>query len=305
METQLATISTDNYEAMATAMGMGKPSSTGSSLSIPRMKINHQPIMDMVETKGKKRQTEVVPAGSFAITGNDGDVSYCESITFRPFLQRFRYTRWVPYSSLDQYGKKGKFVRSVLVTQDNFNNNDHMDDDGGFNCGRPSGYIKDWQALPEATRRLISSVKRVRTLFGIASSNEAMNDKGEPLSDPIEAPVIWELGNKDAFKVMGEAIARYFSAKRLLPEHLMTITTKGAPMASGNMLYSPIPVVDLSTKIDISSSDQETFGSFVSWVDMQNNYIENKYKENSSSGSSFTQDESALIEEFINVVEDV
>ena len=76
-------------------------------------------------------------------------------------------------------------------------------------------------------------------------------------------------------------------------------------MASGNMLYSPIPVVDLSTKIDISASDQETFGSFVSWVDGQNNYIENKYKENSSSGSSFTQDESALIEEFINVVEDV
>ena len=304
METQVATISTDNYEVMANVMGMGKPSATESSLSIPRMKISHQPIMDMVETKGKKRQMEVVPGGTFAITGNDGDVSYCESVKFRPFLQRFRYTRWVPYTTPDQYGKKGKFIRSVLVTQDNFNNSDHMDDDGGFNCGRPSGYIKDWKALPESTRRLISSVKRVRTLFGIVSSDEAMNEKGETLDTPMEAPVIWEIGNKDAFKVMGEAIGRYFSAKRLLPDHVMDITTKGAPMANGNMLYSPIPVVDLSTKIEISETDQETFGNFVSWVDGQNDYVTNKYKEKNS-GGSFSQDDSSLIEEFVTVLEDV
>ena len=304
METQVATISTDNYDVMANVMGMGKQSSTNSSLSIPRMKIIHKPIMDMVETKGKKRQMEVVPAGTFAITGNDGEVNYCEGVKFRPFLQRFRYTRWVPYTTLDQYGKKGKFIRSVFVTQDNFNNSDHMDDDGSFNCGRPSGYIKDWKALPESTRRLISSVKRVRALFGIASSDETTNEKGETLNTPIEAPVIWEIGNKDAFKGMGEAIGKYFSSKRLLPEHEITITTKGAPMANGNMLYSPIPVVDLSTKIDINETDQETFGNFISWVEAQNTYIVNKYKEKNSV-DSFSQDENNLIEEFVNVAEDV
>ena len=96
-------------------------------------------------------------------------------------------------------GRKGNFIKSVFVPQDNFNNSDHMDSDGGFNCGRPSGYIKDWQALPEATRRLISSVKRVRALFGIVSSNEVTNEKGEPANSPINIPVIWEINNKDAF----------------------------------------------------------------------------------------------------------
>ena len=304
METQISTISTDNYDIMANAMGMGKQSTKDSSLSIPRMKISHQPIMDMVETKGKKRQMEVVPGGTFAITDNDGDVHYSEGITFRPFLQRFRYVRWVPFTVPDQSGKKGKFIRSVFVTQDNFNNADHMDDDGGFNCGRPSGYIKDWQALPEATRRLISSVKRVRTLFGIASSKETMNAKGEPLDKPIEAPVIWEISNKDAFKVMGEAIGKYYSAKRLLPEHSISITTEGSPMPNGNMVFSPIPVVDLSTKIDISDTDQQAFANFVAWVDGQNNYIESRYKEKSS-GETFSSEDDNIIDEFVNVVEDV
>ena len=304
MDTQLATISTDNYEIMASAMGMGKPTKTESTITIPRMKIEHRPIMSTVDTKGKKRQMEVVPGGTFAITDNDGNVHYSEAINFRPYLQRFRYVRWVPFTHPDEMGRKGNFIKSVFVPQDNFNNSDHMDSDGGFNCGRPSGYIKDWQALPEATRRLISSVKRVRALFGVVSSNEVTNEKGEPANSPINIPVIWEINNKDAFKAMGEVIEQYFSAKRLLPEHAMSITTEGAPMANGNMLYSPIPSVDLSTKLDISEEDQVTFRNFMDWVDGQNNWIKLKYEEKSS-GSNFSQVEEHLIDEFVDVTEEL
>jgi hypothetical protein len=304
MDTQLATITTDNYDLMASAMGMGKTTNTDSSITIPRMKIEHRPIMDTVDAKGKKRQMEVVPGGTFALTDNNGDVHYSEGITFRPFLQRFRYVRWVPFNRVDEMGRKGKFIKSVFSTQDTFNSSDHMDTDGGFNCGRPSGYIKDWKALPEATQRLISSVKRVRTLFGIASSNEAVNEKGEPLDDPINMPVIWEINNKDAFKVMGEAVQQYFSAKRLLPEHSMTITTEGTPMANGNMLFAPIASVDLSKKIDISEEDQDTFRNFVEWVEGQNTWIKTQYEEKSNE-VDFSKVEEQVIDEFVTVAEEL
>lgn len=304
METQLATINTDNYEVMADAMGMGTQVSSDMTLSIPRMKISHQPIMDTIETKGKKRQMEVVPGGTFSIVDNSGKTFYCEGITFRPFLQRFRYTRWIPFNAPDKYGKKGKFIKSIFVTQDEFKSSDLMDDDGGFNCGRPSGYIPDWKALPEATQRLIYSVKRVRALFGIASSKETMNEKGEVDNTKITMPVIWEINNKDAFKVMGESIDKYISAKRLLPEHELVISTEGTSMPNGNMVYKPVPTIDLTKKIDISSDDQEAFSTFVEWVDGQNSYITKKYKEKSAT-NSFSNDDDRVIEEFIDVIEDV
>ena len=304
MSTELATINTDNYDLMASAMGMGKPPKADTNTALPRMKIEHRPIMDTVDTKGKKRQMEVVPGGTFALTDSNGKTHYSEGITFRPFLQRFRYVRWVPFTHPDEAGRKGNFIKSVFSTQDNFNNSDHMDSDGGFNCGRPSGYIKDWKALPESTRRLISSVKRVRALFGVASSNEVLNEKGESSGEPINIPVIWEVNNKDAFKSMGEAVEQYFSAKRLLPEHSMTITTEGNPMTNGNMLYSPIVSVDLSNKINIKEEDQEIFRSFVDWVDGQNSWIKARYEEKSN-GSGYSQAEDDVIDEFITVTEEL
>tara|TARA_R100000306_G_scaffold62202_1_gene67617 strand:+ start:79 stop:975 length:897 start_codon:yes stop_codon:yes gene_type:complete len=297
----MATISTDNYEVMANAMGMGLQ--TDAPLTIPRMKINHQPIMDTVDTNGKKRQMEVVSGGTFTIN-NNGQVSYSEGITFRPFLQRFRYTRWVPYSSPDKDGRKGKFIKSVFVTQDTFNNNDLMDDDGSFNCGRPSGFIKDWDALPEPTRRLISSVKRVRALFGVASLNETMNDKGEiQEQQDKEIPVVWEISNKDAFKIMGQTIGKYLSSRRLLPQHEIKMTTEGKQMPNGNMVYTPIPSVDFSKEIKIGDTDQEVFANFVAWVDSQNDYITDKYNEINNT-VLFSDEETSVIEEFVDVTEE-
>ena len=40
------------------------------------------------------------------------------------------------------------------------------DNDGGFNCGKPSGWIEDFSSLPETMKELIRSIKRVRVLFG-------------------------------------------------------------------------------------------------------------------------------------------
>ena len=45
-------------------------------------------------------------------------------------------------------------------------NIDLKDNDGGFNCGKPSGWIEDYKSLPDATKELIRSIKRVRVVLG-------------------------------------------------------------------------------------------------------------------------------------------
>jgi hypothetical protein len=44
-----------------------------------------------------------------------------------------------------------KYVKTIMA--DNLNI-DLKDTDGGFNCGKPAGYIKDWQSLPKNCKNL-------------------------------------------------------------------------------------------------------------------------------------------------------
>ena len=39
-------------------------------------------------------------------------------------------------------------------------NVDLKDNDGGFNCGKPAGYIKDFKALPQSTQDMVKTIKR-------------------------------------------------------------------------------------------------------------------------------------------------
>ena len=57
---------------------------------------------------------------------------------------------------------------------------DLKDNDGGFNCGKPAGYIKDFKALPEKTQDLMKAIKRVRVVLGEVELVNPTNDKGEP-----------------------------------------------------------------------------------------------------------------------------
>ena len=41
-------------------------------------------------------------------------------------------------------------------------NVDLKDNDGGFNCGKPAGYIQDFKSLPEKMQDLLKQIKRVR-----------------------------------------------------------------------------------------------------------------------------------------------
>ena len=71
--TQLTTIDTNNYAAMAKAMGTANES-TGSSKSsqLARLRIHHSPIMGTAEVNGKNVNVEVIEGGSYKLEIPDG-----------------------------------------------------------------------------------------------------------------------------------------------------------------------------------------------------------------------------------------
>jgi len=135
--TQIATINTGNYAAMAEAMGMsvdsGKQKSQASTLA--RLRINHSAIMGEDTINGKKVKMEVVAGGTYKLEIPDGPTYYAPTATIRPYLQRFMYKRFIKGSDTTP----NRYVKTLMA---NDLNSDLKDNDGGFNCGKPAGRWK-------------------------------------------------------------------------------------------------------------------------------------------------------------------
>ena len=306
MQSDLVTLENTDYSLIANAMGIETSSKSSTSVdSLCRLRIWNRPVMGSIQKGGKVRQMEVVPGGTYRLDYGNGKYHYCETINLRPFLQRFRYNRWLPYQTPDKEGRKGKYIKSVFTNDyKQFNSTDLMDESGGFYCGRPSGFIADWKELPEATRTLITSVKRVRSIFGTVTLEGAVDDSGEVVEEEgSTVPVIWEIENSTAFKIMGEALTRYGDANRLFPQHYIELDTEGEPMANGNMLYKPTFNVDLTKDIRLQPEDNEHLIKFQTWVDNYNKYIKESYQKNMGSKTSLSEDEENVIDSFITVEE--
>ena len=67
----------------------------------------------------------------------------------RPFMQRFMYKKFVMGSA----ATPNRYVKTVMADTLNM---DLKDNDGGFNCGKPAGWIEDFKSLPEQLRNLSS-----------------------------------------------------------------------------------------------------------------------------------------------------
>ena len=184
MTNQVTTIDTNNYAAMAKAMGMGQAASTEKKASsLARLRINHTPVMGQAEVKGKQVNVEVVEGGTYKLEIPDGPTYFAEKVKIRPFLQRFMYKKFV----MGNDTTPNRYVKTVMG--DNLNT-DMKDNDGGFNCGKPSGWIEDFNSLPDSMKELIRSIKRVRALFGTVEMVNATDAQGNPVdTDTITIPL--------------------------------------------------------------------------------------------------------------------
>ena len=288
--TQLTTINTNDFATMAKAMGIANEK-TSSSSSLPRLRISHAPIMGEAEVKGKMMNIEVVEGGNYKLEIPDKEPIYATRIKMRPFLQRFMHKRYIQGDAK----KPGTYVKSIMADTLDI---DLKDNAGGFNCGKPSGYIKDWNALPKDTQDLLKSIKRVRAVFGEVEMINPTNDKGEAV-EPITSPFIWEIDNREAFKEIGTNFIKLAKMQRLPIQHIITANTEERTIPTGAKYYVPISSLDLTNTVEITQDDQSLFGDFSSWVDNYNNYIINQWAEKAN--AHMEDDDIDVVDDLVDI----
>ena len=292
MVNEITTIDTNNYAVMAKAMGMSGESSSSDDKpkTLPRFRINHSPIIgsDKVLVKG----------GTYKLEIPDDTTLYGTSATIRPFIQRFMYKRFVKNMSAKAGEPLGVYHKTIM--SDNLNV-DLKDNQGKFNCGKPTGYIKDFKALPVETQDVIRQIKRVRVIFGTVDLVDSVDESGNKM-DKGTIPFIWEIDNRDAFKTMGEPFKKFSQVKRLPVEHSISLNTEERKLPNGNSFYLPTYTLDLQDKIEVSKDDQDTFINFMSWIDNYNTYIFNEW--DMKTKKDISDSDKNVVDNFIDVTEE-
>lgn len=288
---ELTTIDTNNYAVMAKAMGIANETTSQKSSNLPRLRISHSPIMGEGEVSGKKVNMEVVQAGAYRLEVPDGPMYYANSVKIRPYMQRYMYKRFVKGNEK----MPNRYIKTLMADSLNM---DLKDNDGGFNCGKPAGYIKDFNALPDKTKELIKQIKRVRVILGEVTLTGAVNDSGEEVSvDP--SPFIWEIDNRDAFKLVGDTMSKLAKMQRLPIQHIITANTEERKLPNGNSFYVPVVSLDLSKTIDITDNEHNMFSDFMSWIDNYNSYISSAWSEKAN--SQIGDDEMDIVDDLVDV----
>lgn len=293
MTNEIITIDKDNYSAMAKVMGMsGESTSEKKQVStLARLRINHTPIMGEEEVKGKMTKVEVVEGGTYKLEIPDGDTYFATSAKIRPYMQRFMYKRFV----MGTGDKPNRYIKTIMG--DNLNI-DLKDNDGGFNCGKPSGWIKDFKALPEKMQDLIRQIKRVRVVFGTIELVNPTDDAGNPV-EVDSLPFIWEVENRDAFKTVGAVFSQLAKMKRLPVQHIITANTEERKLPNGNSFYLPVTSLDATTQLELTDEEQTRFADFVAWVQNYNEYILNAWSENAN--RDMKDEDMSTVEDFVDI----
>ena len=286
-------IATTNFTDMAKLMGVNTEVQATKASTLARLRINHSPIMGEAEVKGKKTKVEVVGGGTYKLEVPDGPTYYASSVNVRPFVQRYMYKRFVKGND----STPNRYIKTVMA--DNLNI-DLKDNDGGFNCGKPAGYIEDFKALPEKMQDLIRQIKRVRAVFGIVELIDPVDASGNPVT--VDAtPFIWEVENRDAFKTIGNVFVKLGKMRRLPPMHTFSASTSEQSLPNGNKFYLPETKLDLQKTLELDDDAQETLGSFLAWITNYNEYISNAWDENVQ---KHEQVDTETVDEFIDITEE-
>tara|TARA_E500000318_G_C3510995_1_gene192305 strand:- start:287 stop:991 length:705 start_codon:yes stop_codon:yes gene_type:complete len=233
---------------------------------------------------------EVVPAGMYRLQMPDDTYIYAETAEIRVFVQRFMYKR---------YNSDEKMYVKTIMAEDL--NGDLKDNTGKFNCGKPAGYIEDFQALPEDTKTLIKQIKRVRVLMGEVKLVNPVDSDGNEVQVDV-SPFIWEIDNRDAFKTMGEPFIQLGRQKRLPVQHWIKCGSEEHSLPTGASFFLPTQELDVSNNVELEEADQQRFSDFIEWIGNYNQYIVNSYNEKNV--AKVSQEDADLVDQFIEIDED-
>tara|TARA_B100001057_G_scaffold490398_1_gene578580 strand:- start:805 stop:1677 length:873 start_codon:yes stop_codon:yes gene_type:complete len=282
MSTELA-IANERGQSMAELMGVSSTPATSTSTSISRLGMLHQPIMGEVELNGKMIKTEVVPVGAFTLRTGD-NIIYSSGATVRVFAQRNQWQRW---NSDTEEMEKSVMSNSL--------NGDLKDSIGGFNLGRPTGYIEDFNSLDDATKQVIRSVKRVVVYYGTVTLDNPMNEKGESVESKADIPFVMDVKNRDSLKSIN-GVMNSFKKKNMLPI-MSTISLEGVEDSIPTGAKFGKIKATTGNNVELVSEDNDTLKDFLELIEYNNGKILELHHERAKGG---TDGDSDLVEGIIN-----
>lgn len=279
-------------QAMSIADMMGIPTVGGasSSTNLARMSVLNDPIMGVIEVNGKKVKTEVVPGTSFKVTLGEDNVVYSDTLTVRTFAIRQRWSKW------DQ--DSGTFVKSVMVNTKELNN-DLKDSSGGFNCGRPAGYFKDYSSLPEAVKESMKKARRTQVLLGTMKVNNPVDSNGDAVEGHEEAwyPFVYEIKSGESIRSINGANATA-AKKRLDPLTYTLLLTGVERIADSGKAYAVLEA-EIGPAHQMLDTDMDTLKDFVAWIANQNDYVLDQWS--AKNVSTLSSEDEDLISGFIDI----
>ena len=256
---------------LAEIMGMSNAPARSTS-ALAEIKQVHQNVMGTKEVDGEAMEVAIVKAGAFSVTFPDDTIYYSDKVTIRPFMQRFQFQRYDKHYQKPD-GGEGRMLRTVMATS---LNGDLKDNYGTFNCGRPSGYVKDFKALPQETQDLMRSIDRFKIIFGLCKLDKAKDADGKPV-DVKEFPFLMRVKNRDSFKAMTDIFNQIQRKNRLPIQHLLHLGSEVKSIPSGATYAVLKPT--LGKVVEITTADQEVLNNFVEWVEAMNSITISKWEE--------------------------
>ena len=292
MENSLAVMGTK--ESLADIMGMSNtPPSSRSALA--EIKQVHQNIMGTKKVDGENMEVAVIKAGAYAVTFPDETVYYSSTITIRPFMQRFQWERWDDNFTRPD-GGSGRMLRSVMGKSLTV---DLKDNYGGFNCGRPSGYVKDFSSLPQETQDVMRGTKRYKIIFGMCTLDDAKDENGKSV-DVKEFPFFMRIKNRDIFKAMADIFGMIQRKNRLPIQHNLKLSSELKSIPSG-ATYAVVKA-SLGGEVEITTDDQEVLNNFVEWVESMNAITISKWEEHKRP-DELSDQESEIVSNIVEIEE--
>jgi len=254
-------------DGMSLAEAMGISTGGGGSTTQSSLARVNQVHSALTVTDAEGDDVIKVPVGAYKVTLPDGEVVYSKTISTRIFSQRHQWQKW---------DAEAKAMHKTLLAANL--NADLKDTTGRFNLGRPSGYIKDFQSLPEEMKTIIRSVKRVRVMLGVLKLDKPTDDMGNPINGmDAEMPFVMDVKNNESMKAMDAAINQIISKKLTPVEHTLKLGSAKRDLPSGGKYAIIVP--SLGEQVPYGSDDSTILQDFIDWIKGTNTWIEGKHTE--------------------------
>ena len=228
---------------------------------------------------------KIVSTPMFKVRKGDEEV-YAEKLNIRLFAERVQWTKWDSEANLTQ--------KTVLSSNLNADLKDTL---GGFNLGRPSGFVKDFDALPEATKQVMRSVRRTKVFMGSVSLDSPVNDAGEAVEFSDEAPFVFDVKNPSSIKAINGVTGSLVS-KAITPiENIIKLGATEHTMPNGNKFAQV--TASLGKRVGFSEGDNDLLRDFIMEVERTNTWVLSKWDENNV--ANISEEDSAIVGSIIDI----